>query len=193
MSTIENGKKPLFKRPWFIILVVVIVLIIAINHSGKDTKESTKTATSTTKTDTAKTSDTTTKETKTYGEKETYTAKDGVTITMNSCNIYKSNDQYMAAPDGKEYIRAEFSIVNNSDSTLNVSSMADFSAYADDSTVNQTVTDSGDTQLDGEVAAGKNITGCIFYEVPQGTKTVEINYKPTVWLDQYITFSKTLQ
>lgn len=112
----------------------------------------------------------------------------GVLVTLIDCNDYVSDNEFITPADGKKYVKLDFEIKNTSDDTQNISSYISFSAYADDYSINQSyVTDSAGS-LDGEVAAGKNMSGSIFYEIPIDTKTLQVDYISNFWTDRRTSF-----
>ncbi len=114
---------------------------------------------------------------------ETASLKD-VLVTLNGVTESEGGD-FNKPSDGNVYALCEFTIENNSDRDIAVSSMISFEAYCDDFSVNQSFTgliEKGDkNQLDGSVAAGKKMNGVIVYEVPKNWKELEINFTPDFW------------
>ena len=86
------------------------------------------------------------------------------------------------------FLLCEFSIDNQSDKDIAVSSIASFNAYVDDYSTNLSISATIATdkpQLDGAVAAGKKMTGVVGYEVP---KDWEIRFTPDFWSGNEIEF-----
>ena len=111
-------------------------------------------------------------------------------VTLLSYKESKGSE-YNKPSDGNVFLMAEFEIVNNSDSELNVSSMLSFEAYADDYALNYSISalmDNEDRQLDGTIAAGKKMKGYIGYEVPKDWSTVEIHFTDDVWSNNKFKF-----
>ena len=89
------------------------------------------------------------------------------------------------------FLLCEFSIDNQSDKDIAVSSIASFNAYVDDYSTNLSISAiiaTDKTQLDGAVAAGKKMTGVVGYEVPKGWKEIEIRFTPDFWSGNEIEF-----
>ena len=84
--------------------------------------------------------------------------------------------------EGKVFVLVEFEIVNNSSEEVTVSSLMNFVAYCDDTSINSSLTgimEAGDKQqLDGAIAAGKKMNGVIAYEVPTDSQQLEIHFQP---------------
>ena len=132
---------------------------------------------------------------------ETQETKDifevGETAELNDVQVtllkYSESEgsEFNKPSDGNVFLLAEFEIVNNSDSEMNVSSMLSFEAYADDYSLNYSlgaITENNDTQLDGTIAAGKKMKGYIGYEVPEDWSTVEIHFTDDVWSNNKFKF-----
>lgn len=118
---------------------------------------------------------------------------DDVYVTFVGIEEYKG-DEFMHPEDGNIYVSCEFLIENKSGSTLTVSSLLCFEAYFDDFSASfslgaQTASDLG--QLDGEIAAGKKMSGAICYEVPKDWTTAEIRFNPDFGYNEFVfTYSK---
>lgn len=113
----------------------------------------------------------------------------GVQVTMT--NFEESTGQDFVTPtDGNVFALAEFEIVNNTDSEINISSMLSFEAYADDYSLNYSLSAAmlKDGQLDGTVAAGKIMKGWIGWEVPEDYQNVEIHFTDNVWSSSKFVF-----
>ena len=125
------------------------------------------------------------------GEKREFQV--GETVSLKDINVTLVNtvesagSEYVKPDDGKEFLILEFNIENNSSKDINISSVANFEAYCDDYSVNQDILGQqapeaeGKTQLDGQVASGKKMSGIIVYQVPTDFKSFEINVAPDFW------------
>lgn len=203
----ERQKKPLWKKWWFWVIVVVVLLIIVGTAGGSDkdkgkNKEIENTATDTTSTqDNTETNDKDGKqkeekpdenqgEIDSYGPGEPATMKD-VTVTLESVTENEGK-QYNEPAEGNVFLLCEFTIDNQSEKELAVSSIMSFDAYVDSYAVNQSITGlitvEGNKQLDGTVAPGKKMNGVIAYEVPQDWKEFEVNFEPDIWSGKKLTF-----
>ncbi|MDF2588587.1 MAG: Telomeric repeat-binding factor 2 [Anaerocolumna sp.] len=164
-------------------------LVSNTNNSGEQSTTDTDNST----TDKS-TTDTETKEEEktTFNLGETAQLKDFL-VTFNGVTITEGGD-FNKPSEGNVYALCEFTIENNSDSDIVVSSMISFEAYVDDFSISQSISgllDKGDkNQLDGSVAAGKKMNGVIAYEVPKDWKELEISYTPDFW-GKEITFIAT--
>lgn len=114
----------------------------------------------------------------------------GVTVTLLSVDE-SSGNQFMTPEDGNVFVTFEFDIDNQTDSDIAVSSMLSFEAYFDDYSTSislSAMVSSEKSQLDGNVAAGKKMTGVVGYEAPSDWKTAEIRFTPDFWSGKDIIF-----
>ncbi|MBU9728396.1 DUF4352 domain-containing protein [Diplocloster modestus] len=203
----ERQKKPLWKKWWFWIIVVVVLLIIVGTAGGSDKDMDKKKEIQSTDADTASTQDDNTdtkdinerqedKQTENQGDKDSYgpgepAAMKDVTVTLESVTENKGK-QYNEPAEGNVFLLCEFTIDNQSEKELAVSSIMSFDAYVDSYAVNQSITglitDEGNKQLDGTVAPGKKMNGVIAYEVPEDWKEFEVNFEPDMWSGKKLTF-----
>lgn len=106
---------------------------------------------------------------------------DGILVTLNDV-VEHNGTQYMKPTDGNVFVTCEFTIENQTDSEIAVSSMLCFKAYFDDYATNinisAMVADQSKNQLDGAVAAGKKINGVVGYEAPDDWSEIEIHFTP---------------
>lgn len=176
----------------WIVIGIIVVIFLAVAFGGGDDKpkkvENNTTTTQQGENDNDKKADTQeTKDIFTVGE----TAEmNDVQVTLLNYSESKGSE-YNKPSDGNVFLMAEFEIVNNSDSEMNVSSMLSFEAYADDYALNYSlgaITENNDTQLDGTIAAGKKMKGYIGYEVPKDWSTVEIHFTDDVWSNNKFKF-----
>ena len=128
-------------------------------------------------------------------EKQTFSVGEpaeinGISVKFDSC--HESNgSQFNTPDDGNVFLLCEFSIDNQSDKDIAVSSIASFNAYVDDYSKNLSISAiiaTDKAQLDGAVAAGKKMTGVVGYEVPKDWKEIEIRFTPDFWSGNEITF-----
>lgn len=104
-----------------------------------------------------------------------------------------SGSQYNKPSDGNVFVLCEFTIENNSESEIAVSSLMSFDAYVDDFSTNLSLSallEKGNKQqLDGSIAAGKKMAGVVGYEVSKDWSELEIRFTPSFWSGKDITFS----
>lgn len=128
-------------------------------------------------------------EKKTFGVGETADLN-GISVKFDSCT--ESNGSEFTRPnDGNVFLICEFSIDNQSNKDIAISSIASINAYVDDYSTNLSLSAllaTDKTQLDGAVAAGKKMAGVVGYEVSKDWKEIEIRFTPDFWSGNEITF-----
>lgn len=182
----EKIKKPIFKKWWFWVIIIILALAVIGNLSGDD---STTQGDSTTPASTPPES----KPEKEDPEPEV----DSRTITEVGTGIETKNfkvaveglrkpngNNFLKPSEGKEFVEVILLIENISDKDYNVSSLLMFDAYYDGFTVNQSITAAALTDdlstLDGSLAAGKKMRGKLPYELPIDWEELEINVDLTM-------------
>lgn len=180
---------------WIIIGVIVVILLAALFGGGDDKpKKVENSKVESTQQDEKKSeepkTDVNTEEVKDIFEVGETAELNDVQVTLLSYKESKGSE-YNKPSDGNVFLMAEFEIVNNSDSEMNVSSVMSFEAYADDYSLNYSfgaLMDNEDRQMDGTIAAGKKMKGYIGYEVPKDWSTVEIHFTDDVWSNNKFKF-----
>ncbi len=182
----------------FIIIAIVFIGIIGALTQQDDEPKSVDNKDNTQQTDGGKSEDTKADPTKapektSFAVGEAVELKD-VLVTLTGITHSEGSD-FNKPADGNIFTLCEFTIENNSDKDITVSSMLSFEAYCDSYSVNQSIAgllEKGDkNQLDGNVAAGKKMNGVIAYELPSDWKELEINFTPDFWSSKDITFVAT--
>lgn len=104
-----------------------------------------------------------------------------IIVTLNDVSEHKGT-QFSKPTDGNVFVTCEFTIENNTESDLAVSSIMSFECYFDDFAANISLgamtSNQNKTQLDGTVAHGKKISGIVGYEAPENWSTMEVHFKP---------------
>jgi hypothetical protein len=104
-----------------------------------------------------------------------------IIVTLNDVSE-KYGSQFLKPTDGNVFVICEFTIENNTESDLVVSSIMSFECYFDDFASNFSLgamtSNQNKTQLDGTVAHGKKISGIVGYEAPENWSTMEVHFKP---------------
>lgn len=124
------------------------------------------------------------------------------TAEMNDVQVrmtdYKESygSEWNSPDDGKVFVLVEFEISNNSDSEVVVSSALSFDAYVDGYSTNLSIgalMEKEGEQMDGSIAPGMKMLGCIGYEVPEDWENIEIHFSDSVWSSNQFKFqiSKT--
>lgn len=176
---------------WIVIGIVVIILLAAVFGGGDDKPKKVENKTASTQ----QGENDNNKEADTQEEKDIFTVSETAELNDVQVTLLKYSEskgsEFNKPTDGNVYLMAEFEIVNNSDSEMNVSSVMSFEAYADDYSLNYSfgaLMDNEDRQLDGTIAAGKKMKGYIGYEVPKDWSTVEIHFTDDVWSNNKFKF-----
>lgn len=206
----EKQKKALWKKWWFWVIIVVVLFVIIGSAGGSDKDKGNDKDVQSTATDAASGQDNTEakdvdgkqedeqekKQTEKQEEKDSYGPGEpaemkGVTVTMEGVTENEGKE-YNEPTEGNVFLLCEFTIDNQSDKELTVSSMISFDAYVDSYAVNQSLTglmaDDSKKQLDGTVAPGKKMNGVIAYEVPKDWSEFEVNFEPDIWSGKKLTF-----
>ena len=107
----------------------------------------------------------------------------GILITFE--DLYESNGtQFLSPADGNVFVTCEFTIENQSNADLAVSSLMSFKGYFDDYAANISIgammADESKNQLDGTIAPGKKISGVVGYEVPKDWQSLEVHFAPSI-------------
>ena len=116
---------------------------------------------------------------------------DNVVVTLDSVTE-NSGGNYMTPTDGKVFVVCEFTIDNQSEQDIAVSSMLSFNTYIDDyaSPLNlSSMLSTNQTQLDGTIAAGKKMNGVVGYEADPDWQNIEIRFTADFWSDQEFIFT----
>lgn len=125
----------------------------------------------------------------TFGVGEQVSLND-VIVTLNG--VTESNgSQFNKPSDGNVFILCEFTIENNSDRDLSISSIMCFEAYVDGYSTSMSLSamiESDKNQLDGAVAAKRKMNGAIGYETAADWGEIEIRFTPDFWSGKDITF-----
>jgi len=105
-------------------------------------------------------------------------------VSVESLTKPKSDNQFIAPEEGKEFVSVGVLIENISEKDYTVSSMLMFNAYQDGFSINEDITAHAikgqEKTMDGALAAGKKIKGNLIYQVPKDWKELEIDVDLTV-------------
>ena len=177
-----KNKKPIYKRVWFWLLMIVILGIILGAVSGgssdSDSKNGKKTGENTT---------VVTEAPKTVFKKGDVVELDGASIVVNK--VTKVNgDDWNRPKNGHEYVIVEVTIKNESTSSISYNPY-DFKMQNSQGVItDQTFyTSDRDTGLDsGELAPGGSITGTIPFEEPINDPQLTLIYEGNFWSNSQI-------
>lgn len=124
-----------------------------------------------------------------FGVGERAEMKD-IYVTLESVAESKGS-AYNAPTDGNVFVICEFTIENESNSELAISSLMSFTAYADDYTLNYSlggIMEADKQQLDGAIAAGKKMNGIVAFEAPADWTEFEVHFSPNVYSSKEFVF-----
>lgn len=172
------------KKWWFWVIIVVAIggigsAVAGSKNSSNSTKSDNSVNSSSIVSDTSVVESTNSdpEEVAIYGLGETARAK-SFSLTANSVDVVKSDNQFVQPDEGYEYVKVEFVLENTSDSDIVVSSVLNCNAYVDGFAVSENLSAgvaSGSDSFNGTVASGKKLKGCLFYELSNEWKELEID------------------
>lgn len=91
--------------------------------------------------------------------------------------------QFVSPDEGNVFVLCEFTIENNTNSEIAVSSLLSFKCYFDDFTtpvsLSAIMAENSRNQLDGSVDPGKKINGVVGFEASEDWAEMEIHYMPS--------------
>lgn len=160
-------KNPIYKRVWFWVIVVLIVIGIGANL-GNDKNNSVNTSA---------------KEEEKVITKigQSVTTKDFI-VTLEAVNKLLG-DKYNSPADGKEFVELILVIENISDEEYSISSLAMFKAYEDNYAINESISAgiaSDTSSINGTLAPKRKLRGKLAYELSKSRKELEIDIDLTL-------------
>lgn len=178
-------RKPMFTR--FCSLALIIFLIGSV-MAGCELTSGPKPAP-----DTGSQETTTAPSDKVFGVGERV-VMDDVYVTLNAVTE-STGGEYFTPDEGNIFVICEFTIENETDEELAVSSMMSFKGYVDSYAADYSLTGlmaSDKKQLDGTIDAGKKMNGVIAFEVPADWSELEVHYTANLYSskDFVFTYSK---
>lgn len=170
-----------------LIIIGVVMFLIGIIGGGSDDTEQPASDSNPQKVDTVEVSETETTVVKEVDNEfvvgdvvETSDLK----ISFLSVSEYK--EEYLEPKDGCVYYRMEFEFENIGDSDTTISSMMNWTCYADDYSVDQAWV--GDDQIDATLSPGKKVKGGVYFEVPSDANSVTLEYETNFWSEDKVIF-----
>ncbi|MCO4472222.1 DUF4352 domain-containing protein [Streptococcus infantarius] len=174
-------KKPFYKRVWFIVLAVIVVIGVFASMGGSDdSKEATSKSTTTSKattTDSSSKATTTDSSSKASSEETVYSVGQTFTVgdveyTVNSVSTTQTvGDEFLNETAQGIYLLLNVTIKNNGDDALSVSN--DYftlykgkTKYTSDSTASLYASDNSGFFLE-EVNPGNALTSNVAFDIPQ--------------------------
>lgn len=179
-------KKQGGKLKWIIIVIVVIGIIVIATNNKDDNTKAKKTGEITAEEESAK-SENGQKEEDNVFQIGDIVETENLKISFLSASQYQEENEFLQPKDGYEYWKFEFKFENISDSDQSVSSMIDWVCYADNSKADQTWI-GDDNGLDTTLSSGRETQGAIYFEVPIGAESIELEYDINFWQSDKIIF-----
>ena len=117
---------------------------------------------------------------------DTIAFDDKKVIVLSAERNWDSGNEYIKPASGKEYVKVEVSIENNSSNEVSYNT---FDWKIQDSNGNITSADSSTYATDGllgsgDLAAGSKVSGFIVFEVPADDTGLTLRYEPSFWSDK---------
>lgn len=107
-------------------------------------------------------------------------------ITFISAKKYKTDNQFIKPKKDNTYYRMEFEFENIGDSDETISSVMNWTCYADSYKVEQAYI--GEDEMDGSISPGKKIKGAVYFEIPKKAKEITLEYETNFWTENKIEF-----
>jgi hypothetical protein len=100
---------------------------------------------------------------------------DGLMLSVTSVSDYISTNEYYQPNAGNKFIKVNIYAENQSKEDQNISTI-DFNCYADDSAVSTGYVSEDDEFTGATIATGKNVSGILYFEVPETANKIELQY-----------------
>ena len=175
----KKDKRPVFKKWWF--WIIVIIVIGGIYGSSQQDKGTVISSNGNSVSDNKKTEKTNFK----VGETIAF---DGKEVTVKSIDRdWKSDNQFIKAKDGKEFVKVNVSIVNKSDSEISFNTF-DWKIEDANGAIegpSATAFTTNDNLNSGTLAINGKKEGSVIFEVAKDS-TIKIHYQPSFWSNKKI-------
>ncbi len=186
-----KAKRPIWKKWWFWVAVVLVVAIVGAGAGGSQ-----KSAVKVPRVD----GDATQSGTQTKAPTEPSAQPSNVfrpgdtietdhfSITYQECDTdWKGYKEYMGPHDGYKVARAYFIFENISDTDRSCGSF-DFDCYADGVDCGAFIWSSDDALSYASLSPGRKLQGYVSYEVPVDAKEIELEYETSFWSQEKVIF-----
>lgn len=175
-----KSKKPIFKKWWF--WVIIVFIIIGVSSSQSANKNATKVG---------ENGSTSQNSEQTKFKVGDVIAFDGKQITVTSVDRnYSTGNDYIKPSDGKEFIKVNVIIENKSDDKVSYNvfdwKVQDSNGAIESQTGNAIMANPSDNLGSGDLAKGGKKSGSIVFEVPSGDAGLILHYQPSFWSDKAV-------
>ena len=169
-----------------VIIFFWVFVISAASLDGNNTESSKTTLTSTEVNTTTEKTTSKDKSTKKYAVGEIYEDSSVAIKYASLDDDFKGYNKYANVKSGYKVIKAEFEFENTGSSDFLASSY-NFNCYADgyDCEKFYSVDDSSFTST---LSAGKKAKGSVYFQVPQNSKEITLEYETNYWTDSKVRF-----
>ena len=182
----SKDKKPIYKKIWFWVGVIIIISIIG----GAGSQQAKKVGESSSSSDNS--SSASSEQEKTSDEKTEFKigdviAFDGKELTVEKVERnYNTGSQFITPKEGKEFVKINVKIENKSDKELDYNSF-DFKVEDNQGAIEtySVMAQSDDAINYGELAKNGKKTGSVVFEVPTGS-ALKLHYQPSFWSNKKV-------
>ncbi len=116
-------------------------------------------------------------------------AADGIEVTVNSVNKTYSNAEYFLVPDEmSDYWQVDLKLLNTTSASKTYSDF-DFELILNGETVYPAYYNANDRLRNGSIESNREVSGKMVFEVPKGTATAKLKYKPSFLSDEVVEIS----
>lgn len=99
-------------------------------------------------------------------------------ITYVSCSDFTDYNEFLPPKDGNKIVKLTFDAENIGDTDCFLS-VYDFTCYADNAAAESYY--SGEDDLSATVSPGRKASGSVYFEVPKGAQSIEVEYETDFW------------
>ena len=115
---------------------------------------------------------------------------DNLKITLNESSTdfqdYENEYGWNTPSEGMKYVMASFTYENIGDSGDEYVSIYDFDCFADNANCEQTYSIDESNFINTNLSPGRNVSFKVYFEIPQNTQSIELEYKESVWNDNRV-------
>ena len=179
----EKTKKPIHKKWWFWVIIIIGAILIIAGFSNKDARKigsSSETSSSQDSKNQESTNEFKVGDIISFDDKE-------VTVTNVDRN-YSTGNEFSKPKDGKEFVKVTVEIKNKSKSDISYNTF-DFKIKNSDGALQDAEAETyslSDSLSSGQLSENGKIKGSMVFEVPKGDKNLSLKYSPSFWSNKNI-------